>query len=351
VGDKGVLRVNANPVPPGSTVIASWNIPNFKSAEFDHGDGQGYKGPAAQAMQVVVNGVINAPRTIRLRWTTLDNQVIEDSITINVSGQASAPQGQLVGPRGVLRVNANPVPYGATVFASWNIPNFKSAEFDHGDGQGYKGPAAQAMQVTVNGPIIGPRVIRLRWTTLDNQVLEDSITINVSGQAQAYPECNPSNPDWQANKPGNPPVWEFCKRKDMEYVGEAPPGANNAVVNPNENKVYTMAWEIYGIRGIYLVFEPSDGRGGDKGKSIPTTGTGPVSFKASDFENGCYRITLRIDTNTGKKVDFGEKFICIGTGGGGGGGNPPPPTPTAPPPTPTAPPPSPTPTLIPTPTP
>jgi uncharacterized protein YgiM (DUF1202 family) len=313
VGDKGVLRVNANPVPFGSTVIASWNIPNFKSAEFDHGDGQGYKGPAAQAMQVPVNGAITGPRVIRLRWTTLDNQVIEDTITINVSGQAGAPQGQLVGPRGVLRVNANPVPFGSVVFASWNIPNFRSAEFDHGDGQGYKGPAAQAMQVQVNGPINGTRVIRLRWTTLDNQVLEDSITINVIGQAQAptYPECNPSNPDWQANKPGNPPDWEFCKRKDMEYVGEAPPGANNAVVNRNENKVYTMAWEIYSIRGIYLVFEPSDGRPGEKGRSIPTTGTGPVSFKASDFENGCYRITLRIDTNTGKRTDFGEKFFCV----------------------------------------
>jgi len=99
----------------------------------------------------------------------------------------------------------------------------------------------------------------------------------------------------------------------MEYVGEAPPGANNAVVNRNENKVYTMAWEIYGIRGIYLVFEPSDSRpeAEKKGRSIPTTGTGPVSFKASDFENGCYRITLRIDTNTGKRTDFGEKFFCV----------------------------------------
>jgi len=176
VGPRGVLRVNANPVPFGATAIASWNIPNFKSAEFDHGDGQGFTGPAAQSMEVLVNGAITGPRVIRLRWTTLDNQVFEDSITINVVGQA--PQGQLVGPRGVLRVNANPVPFGATVIASWNIPNFKSAEFDHGDGQGYKGPAAQSMEVPVNGPITGPRVIRLRWTTTDNQVLEDSITVN-----------------------------------------------------------------------------------------------------------------------------------------------------------------------------
>ncbi|MDW8352603.1 MAG: Ig-like domain-containing protein, partial [Anaerolineae bacterium] len=146
VGDRGVLRVNANPVPAGSTVFASWNIPNFKSGEFDRGDGQGYKGPVAQVMQVDVPG-ISGPRTIRLRWVDLNNQVFEDTITINVAGQAAAPPGQLVGPRGVLRVNANPVPAGSTVFASWNIPNFKSGEFDRGDGQGYKGPVAQVMQV------------------------------------------------------------------------------------------------------------------------------------------------------------------------------------------------------------
>jgi hypothetical protein len=70
-----------------------------------------------------------------------------------------------------------------------------------------------------------------------------------------------------------------------------------------------MAWEIYGIRGIYLVFEPSDGRDGDKGKSIPTTDTEPVSFKASDFENGCYRITLRIDTNTNSARGLRPKVL------------------------------------------
>jgi uncharacterized protein YgiM (DUF1202 family) len=266
------------------------------------------------------------------------------------------PQGQLVGDKGVLRVNANPVPYGATVFASWNIPNFKSAEFDHGDGQGYKGPAAQAMQVTVNGPIIAPRTIRLRWTTTDNQVLEDAITINVSGQAQAYPECNPSNPDWQANKPGNPPVWEFCKRKDFEYVGDVPPGHNIAYV-PRENRSYTLAWEIYGIRGIYIVFEQNGERGPAAPRSydFPTTGTGPYTFNVQNFENGCYKMFLRIDTNTGKRTDFGQKFLCVGVGGGGGGGggggNPPPPTATPLPTDTPLPTPTPTPTLIPTPTP
>jgi hypothetical protein len=59
----------------------------------------------------------------------------------------------------------------------------------------------------------------------------------------------------------------------------------------------------------------------------------------SDFEQGCYRITLRLDTNRNNdRADFGEKILCIGIGnpnqgggptstpgsggGGGGGGQP-----------------------------
>ncbi len=334
VGDKGVLRVNANPVPSGATVFASWNIPNFKSGEFDRGDGQGYRGPVAQVMQVDVPAVIG-PRTIRLRWVDLNNQVFEDAINLNVIG--APPQGQLVGDKGVLRVNANPVPSGATVFASWNIPNFKSGEFDRGDGQGYRGPVAQVMQVDVPAVVV-PRTIRLRWVDLNNQVIEDSITINVIGQGapstSGYPDCNPSNPDWQANKPGNPSNWTFCKRKDPEYVGESP---GNIAYVPRNDKVYTMAWEVYGARAIYLVFEPNSSRGpagplDQPNLSRPTTGTGPVSFRSNEFADGCYKITLRIDTNAGDRADFGEKFFCVnvgppGGGGGGGGGGGPTPTP------------------------
>ncbi len=236
------------------------------------------------------------------------------------------PQGQLVGERGVLRVNANPVPAGTTVFASWNIPNFKSGEFDRGDGQGFRGPVAQVMQVDVPG-VTAARTIRLRWVDLNNQVLEDAITINVVGQGVApppvvNPECNPNNPDWQAGKNNNPTSWTFCKRKDLEYVGEAPPGGNIAFVDRSD-RVYTMAWDIYGIRSIFLVFEPNSrvGPAAPSGKSLPTTGTGPQSFKINDFESGCYRITLRIETNAGDRADFGEKILCIGVGSGSGGGS------------------------------
>ena len=121
---------------------------------------------------------------------------------------------------------------------------------------------------------------------------------------------------------------------------------HNIAYVPRENRSYTLAWEIYGIRGIFVVFDKNGQRGPEAPRSydFPTTGTGPFTFNVQNFETGCYKMFLRIDTNTGKKVDFGEKFICIGTGGGGGG-NPPPP----PPPSPTAPPPTPTPEVTPIP--
>jgi len=82
---------------------------------------------------------------------------------------------------------------------------------------------------------------------------------------------------------------------------------------PRENRSYTLAWEIYGIRGIYIVFEQNGERGPAAPRSydFPTTGTGPYTFNVQNFENGCYKMFLRIDTNTGKRTDFGQKFICI----------------------------------------
>lgn len=253
---------------------------------------------------------------------------------------APAPvQGQLIGPLGVLRVEANPVASGATAFATWNIPNFRDGQFDKGDGQGFKGPVAQAMRVDVPS-VTGPRTIRLRWTDTNGATQEDTITLQIAGQAIAptavvvNAECNENNPDWQAGRNGNPTSWTFCKRKDLEYVGDSPGNVGRV---DRSDKVYTMAWDVYGARAIHLVFEPNGQQGpaapADKGKSIQTTGTGPVSFKISDFDNGCYKITLRLDTNRDNRTDFGEKFLCIGVGTGvsptsppsGGGSQPPPP--------------------------
>ncbi len=359
VGPLGVLRVEQNPIPPGGTAFAFWSIPNFRDGEFDKGDGKGYVPPIAGTMRVEVPGVLTN-RQIKLRWRDLNGNQQEDTLTIVVSTQASGGGLTRVGPLGVLRVEQNPIPQNGMTYAFWTIPNFRDGEFDKGDGQGYKGPIAQTMRVEVPG-VFGTRQIKLRWRDLNGNQQEDMLTIVVDTQATAYPECNEANPDWQAGRNGNPAVWTFCKRKDLEYVGNSP--GNIAYVNPDQT--FTMAWEVYGLKAVSLVFE-SDSRYGPRGepfpgRSLPTTGTGPLTFRAGDIGTGCFRITLRVSPNrpAGQDpVDFGEKIMCIGVsppggGGGGGGGGGTQPTATPAPPTPTpigevsGPTPEPTPTPIP----
>jgi hypothetical protein len=238
-----------------------------------------------------------------------------------------APASQLVGGKGILRVEANPVASGATAYATWNIPNFKSGVFDKGDGQGFKGPIAQVMRVDIPG-VTGARTIALKWTDLNNQEQTDSLTLNVIGQAAqpqpvagVNPPCDANNPDWQASKGGNPADWKFCKRRDFEYVGEDPGNVANV---PND-KTYNMAWDIYGpVNGIYIVLQPDGSRGpqaGGSGKSFPATGTGG-SYSTSGMPGGCYKLFLRIYLNDGGQTTFGEKYVCIGGGASTGGSSP-----------------------------
>jgi uncharacterized protein YraI len=326
-GAGNVLRVEANPVAAGGTAFATWNIPSFREGCFDRGDGGGCKGPIAQSMRVDVPGV-SGQRTIVLKWTDTNGGQQQDTLTLSSgAGVAPAPAaggggGGLVGGGGVLRVEGNPVPSGTTAYAFWNIPNFKEGCFDRGDGAGCKGPIAQAMRVDVPG-VTGARTLTLRWTDTNGGQQQDSLSLNGGAVAVApapvnNPECNPNNPDWQA-KAGNPGEWTFCKRKDPEYIGDSPGNVGNVDRN---DKTYTMGWDVYGAKGVWLVFEPNGTRGpaGTTQLSIPSTGTGPVSFRPNQLENGCYKITLRIDTNAGNRADFGEKFLCVGVAGGGGGG-------------------------------
>lgn len=78
----------------------------------------------------------------------------------------------------VLRVDANPVPRGATAFAYWHIPSITFGEFDRGDGQGFRGPIAQAMRVDVPN-VTSPRMLRLRWRDNNGVQFEDSLTLIV----------------------------------------------------------------------------------------------------------------------------------------------------------------------------
>jgi uncharacterized protein YraI len=88
-GGKNILRINQNPVPAGTTVVATWSIPNFVSGDFDKGDGAGFKGPVAGTMQVNVENV-TGQRTITVRWKDSGGAEQTDSLTIFVAGQAVA---------------------------------------------------------------------------------------------------------------------------------------------------------------------------------------------------------------------------------------------------------------------
>lgn len=79
----------------------------------------------------------------------------------------------------VLRVDANPVPRGATAFVHWHIPSIIAGEFDRGDGQGFRGPIAQAMRVDVSN-VTGPRLLRLRWRDTNGVQFEDSLILLVT---------------------------------------------------------------------------------------------------------------------------------------------------------------------------
>jgi hypothetical protein len=256
----------------------------------------------------------------------------------------------LTGARNVLRVNANPVASGSIAYATWNIPNFKDGEFDKGDGNGFRGPIAGAMTVDVPG-VTSARTLRLRWRDIAGTQLEDTLLLQVAGQAAVVPttvvtaDCNPSNPDWKGNSDGTG-QYNFCARKDLGYVGG---GVDNvSKYSVGEDKTLTLDWNIYGIAGIRFVVEPSAqwcGPQGTKTIDRSTQGAGSESFNIKDLPYGGYIVHLKVKKRDGVEVNYNEKFICVGTGntsptstvapttapataipetptgGGGGGGN------------------------------
>jgi len=239
--------------------------------------------------------------------------------------QAAAPQpapvGQLVGPKGVLRVNANPVGNGATVYASWNIPNFKEGKFDRGDGQGAKGPISQVMQVDVPS-ITSQRIIRVQWTDTNGGANEDTIVVNVSGSvalpapvtSNNYSDCNSSNPDWRGNIQNNN-EYQFCTRMDMAYSGTDP--GNVAYYHTGDDVTLKLHWDIYGIGGLYFMMEANGdkcGPGGNASFQRTATGNGEVAFNIKDMGTGGYKMSMRVIRRDGKEVRYNEKFLCVGTG-------------------------------------
>jgi uncharacterized protein YraI len=247
-----------------------------------------------------------------------------------------APAASTVGSRNVLRINANPVAPGSTVYASWNIPNFREGSFDRGDGQGFKGPVAQAMTVDVPG-VGGQRTVSLKWKDTSGAEFSDSVTIFIAGQpisaapppVQSNPDCNSSNPDWR----GSNSAYTFCTKQDLEYV--TPGISNEQSFSSGEDRALTVKWNIYGINGLYLKIDGSGRCGLGAGSSSvtrPLPGAGETTFNVKDLAAGAYKVSLEVVRKDNVSVRYNEKFICItggssGGGGGGGGGGVPTPAP------------------------
>ena len=137
----------------------------------------------------------------------------------------AVPSAATVGSRNVLKVNANPIGSGGTVYATWSIPSFKEGEFDKGDGRGYIGPINGNMTVDVPSVTV-PRTIRLRWRDTAGQQLEDTLIVQVSGQAVVVAtsvvtsDCNSGNPDWRGNSTS---AYTFCVKKDLGWTSDDAP--------------------------------------------------------------------------------------------------------------------------------
>ena len=182
------------------------------------------------------------------------------------------------------------------------------------------------MTVDVPG-VTGARTIRLRWRDTAGQQLEDTLVLQVSGQAVVVPttvavtaDCNASNPDWRG---GSTAAYTFCVKKDLGWtVGDAPRRSFNVA----ESVSLTADWNLYGINGIRFVVEPSSQLCGPQGTSVinvPTSGQGSYTFNVNQLAYGGYIVHLKVTRKDGQEVNYNEKFLCIGNGGGGGGGTSP----------------------------
>jgi hypothetical protein len=229
------------------------------------------------------------------------------------------PSAATSGSRNVLRVNVNPIGSGGTAYATWSIPSFKEGEFDKGDGRGFVGPIAGAMTVDVPS-VTGARTLRLRWRDTAGQQLEDTLILQVAGQAVVVPttqvtsECNASNPDWRG---GGTSAYTFCVKKDLGWTDGGQPVRSFTV---GQDVSLTADWSIYGINGIRFVVEPSSAQCSPQGTSVinePTSGQGSYTFNVKQLAFGGYIVHLKVTRKDGQEVNYNEKFLCIGAGSSG----------------------------------
>lgn len=222
----------------------------------------------------------------------------------------AVPSMPIIGSKGQLRVDRNPVASGGSVNAYWNVPNIQGIWFDKGDGSGFL-PAAGSQTVAVSN-ITSQRTLQLRWKDGAGVETTDALIVYLSGQVVStlapLGNCDANNPDWRGANTNYP----FCVRQDMEWVDG---GGAVRYFNPGENKATGMKWNIYGIGGIWILIQP-DSRwcgpaGGTPGRQISVAGEGTYSFNANEFSGGGYKISMRVKRNDGGEVDYNEKYMCI----------------------------------------
>jgi hypothetical protein len=204
------------------------------------------------------------------------------------------------------------------VFASWNIPNFASGEFDKGDGAGFKGPVAGAMTVDVTG-VTGQRVLQLKWKDTAGAEQTDTIVLVLTGQSVAAPTpvasgpCDASQPTWR----GADPKYPFCVGQELDYV--TPGIGSKQDYAPGTNQELEVKWNIFGISGLYLKLEPNGekcGPPGSGGINQALPGSGTFKFNVNTLAYGGYKLQLEVIRKDGTPVRYNEKYLCITSGTG-----------------------------------
>ncbi|HEY3340416.1 MAG TPA: SH3 domain-containing protein, partial [Anaerolineae bacterium] len=177
----------------------------------------------------------------------------------------------LVGVKGQLHVDQNPIAAGGTVNAYWNVSNIQGIWFDKGDGNGYQ--AAGGSQSVAIGGLNNARLLQLKWRDSSGVDNVDSLTVAISGQAvatvAATNNCSPSDPNWRGSNPNYP----FCVTSDMDWADSAD---SIRWVSQSDTTI-TAQWNIYGIAGIWLSVQPNGqqcGQASSGGFEVAVQGNG-----------------------------------------------------------------------------
>jgi uncharacterized protein YraI len=223
--------------------------------------------------------------------------------------------GPLVGTAGQLRVTQNPIPQNGTITAYWNVSNIAAIFFDSGDGGGFK-PASGSQQVNITN-VTAQRLIQLQWRDNSGNTTTDQLTVYMNGQVvagatnvpQVSQTCSASDPNWRGANSNYP----FCVAQDLDWSDGASPVR---YFSQGQDVWISMRWSVYGIKGIWLEFDPNSNQCGpaaNGNREVPVSGTGTYSFHVSEFPYGGYIVHLKVQRNDDVIVYHNEKFMCIGT--------------------------------------